>query len=46
MDKRKESTNLQGVANGNEIIENLEPTVCSPEFPDGCMDVETGDLEQ
>ncbi len=46
MDKAKESAVQQRDQSGSEIIQNPERIVCSPEFPDGCIDVETGKSEK
>ncbi|WP_180272702.1 hypothetical protein [Konateibacter massiliensis] len=48
MEKTQNSANQQSkksTQNGNEITQNQERSVCSPEFPDGCIDVETGETE-
>lgn len=45
MDKKLNPVNLQSAQSDNIIILNQERTVCSPEFSEGCMDVETDETD-
>lgn len=39
--KSKENDNIKDT--NNILTQSTEQTVCAPEFPDGCMDVEMED---
>lgn len=45
MDKTNINITQQSTQSDDLIIKDLEGTVCSPDFSNGCMDVETGDDE-
>ncbi len=40
MDKTPKPTNQQVERNDNEIIQDQTTAICSPEFANGCTDVE------
>ncbi len=40
MDKTPKPAIQQGEENHNETNQNLTTPICSPEFPNGCTDVE------
>jgi len=46
MDIAPKRTNQQGEQNDNEIIQDLTTAICSPEFANGCTDVEPDELEK
>ena len=46
MDEVKKSTNPQSSQNGNELVQDMETVACSPEFANGCTDVEPDEPER
>ncbi|MEL7657935.1 MAG: hypothetical protein AAGU75_18735 [Bacillota bacterium] len=46
MEKIRKPTDQQGEQNDNEIIQAQTPAVCSPEFANGCTDVEPDEPEK
>lgn len=40
MNKTPKPAILQGIENYNETNQDITPPICSPEFPNGCTDVE------
>lgn len=46
MDIAPKPTNQQGEPNNNEIVQDLTTAICSPEFANGCTDVEQDEPEK
>ncbi|MPM42686.1 hypothetical protein SDC9_89355 [bioreactor metagenome] len=46
MDELKKSTDPQSTQDGNKLIQDPEFVACSPEFANGCTDVEPNDPER
>ncbi|WP_294856990.1 hypothetical protein [Oscillibacter sp.] len=46
MDEIKKSADPKSTQNGHEPIQDLEFVACSPEFANGCTDVEPDEPEQ
>lgn len=46
MDRIKKPANQPGEQNDNESIQDLTTAICSPEFPNGCTDIEPDESEK